>query len=89
MTNREEYLARLEVPSEEIIRQISSIQEEREQQIDKKYHAFLGSADGAREEEAAGAIQVRICRIQRQGTELTTGFNISREHSEATAREST
>ncbi|MCJ1415527.1 hypothetical protein MMC32_001859 [Xylographa parallela] len=56
----EQYLAKLEVPTPDQMASIASVQEERERQIDEKYHrAEAGNAEEQRngEEEAAGVIQ--------------------------------
>ena len=58
----EQYLTKLEIPTAEKMATIASVQEERERQIDEKYHrAKGGDADEEKnaEENAAGAIQVR------------------------------
>ena len=55
----DQYLAKLEVPTKEKIASIAKIQEEREKEIDSKYHR--PDEDGPeheKEEAAAGAIQV-------------------------------
>ncbi|MCJ1402620.1 hypothetical protein MMC11_005840 [Xylographa trunciseda] len=72
----EQYLAKLEVPTSETIATIASVQEERERQIDEKYHGGQqGNAEEERnaKEEAAGVIQrtYRSHHDQARGDELS------------------